>query len=300
MTSSNQRRELQAVAGALASYFAGGGGPSHGSIGTAVSIAGHSEADEDMQQNKQDRVLRAIRTAQTNLVRDVIEELVGILRDGGFLAAEPDRTVRLRRAFERAGWTLDEEGFISWSHSTLSQPAPPVFMPPTSSAPAAAPLITSVQQAADQTAVLLRRLPDAVWSLIRRQRNRAGLVVEDEYDLQDLVEVALRLHFRDVRGEEHSPSYAGKSGRIDFLLRQEEVAVEVKVTHPGRGEKQIRDELIIDFNEYSAHPSVKHVVAVVYDLAHTFKNPDGFVHDLTKAYGALTVTVVVATWPQGS
>lgn len=44
----------------------------------------------------------------------------------------------------------------------------------------------------------------------------------DEYDLQDLVESLLRFLYNDVRPEERTPSYAGSSSVMDFLLRDAE------------------------------------------------------------------------------
>lgn len=45
------------------------------------------------------------------------------------------------------------------------------------------------------------------------------LFLEDEYDVQDLPHALLLLYFDDVRAEEWTPSYAGKSARMDFLLK---------------------------------------------------------------------------------
>jgi hypothetical protein len=67
-------------------------------------------------------------------------------------------------------------------------------------------------------------------SLLRRHDNRATVTISDEYDVQDLMHALLRLHFEDVRAEEVSPSYAGSSSRMDFLLKREKVVVEVKMT----------------------------------------------------------------------
>lgn len=72
--------------------------------------------------------------------------------------------------------------------------------------------------------------------LVVRRRGRPEFRVEDEYDLQDLVESLLRFLYNDVRPEERTPSYAGSSSVMDFLLRDDGVAVEVKATRPGRSE----------------------------------------------------------------
>lgn len=46
----------------------------------------------------------------------------------------------------------------------------------------------------------------------------------------------IRMSYKDVRPEQRTPSYAGSSSVMDFLLRDDGVAVEVKATRPGRSE----------------------------------------------------------------
>ena len=45
-----------------------------------------------------------------------------------------------------------------------------------------------------------------------------------------LLHALLLLYFDDIRAEEWTPSYAGKSARMDFLLKNEGVVIEVKKT----------------------------------------------------------------------
>lgn len=56
--------------------------------------------------------------------------------------------------------------------------------------------------------------------LKRRHAGRPTLEIKDEYDVQDLLNAILRLHFEDVRPEEWTPSYAGGNNRMDFLLKR--------------------------------------------------------------------------------
>jgi hypothetical protein len=83
---------------------------------------------------------------------------------------------------------------------------------------------------------------------------------------------------------------------MDLHLREGSIAVEVKVTATGRGERQIKPELLVDINDYREHPRVETLVAVVYDLAGTFENPVGFEHDLGGMRDGLDVRVVVVPW----
>lgn len=64
--------------------------------------------------------------------------------------------------------------------------------------------------------------------LLIRRENRSTLEITDEYDVQDLLHSLLRLYFDDVRPEEWAPSYAGSSSRMDFLLKEIKIVIEVK------------------------------------------------------------------------
>lgn len=54
-----------------------------------------------------------------------------------------------------------------------------------------------------------------------RRRNRTPFEVKDEYDVQDILEALLRVHFDDVRPEEPNPTISGQSSRVDFFLKRE-------------------------------------------------------------------------------
>jgi hypothetical protein len=110
-----------------------------------------------------------------------------------------------------------------------------------------------------------------------RYENRPTLRIKDEYDVQDLLHVLLRVHFEDIR-----PSYAGTSSRVDFLLKSEQIVIEAKITRPGRGNKEIANELTIDVARYRSHHDCKKLICLIYDAGGVIKNPRGFQADLTQ------------------
>ena len=61
-----------------------------------------------------------------------------------------------------------------------------------------------------------------------RHNSRETLKIKDEYDVQDLFHSLLQLYFEDIRPEEWTPNYAGGSLRMDFLLKQEQIVIEIK------------------------------------------------------------------------
>jgi hypothetical protein len=108
----------------------------------------------------------------------------------------------------------------------------------------------------------------------------------------------LRLHFDDVRPEEWTPSYAGNSSRIDFLLPRERTIVEVKMTRQALGQREVADELIIDIARYAKAPNVDSLICFVYDPQKRCPNPAALENDLTQRVGSLRVVAVVC--PHGT
>ncbi len=118
--------------------------------------------------------------------------------------------------------------------------------------------------------------------LKNRYNNRPTVTVDDEYDVQDLMNSLLRINFEDVRKEEYTPSYAGGSTRIDFLLKREKILIEVKKTRTTLKDKDVGNQLIIDIAHYRSHPDCKHLICFVYDPDNLIVNPRGLEDDLNK------------------
>jgi hypothetical protein len=133
--------------------------------------------------------------------------------------------------------------------------------------------------------------------LQQRHDNRQTIEVNDEYDVQDLFHALLKLEFEDIRTEEWTPRYAGKSSRMDFLLKNEQIVVETKKTRKGLGEKEICDQLIIDIARYKSHADCKLLFCFVYDPDSLIANPAGIEKDLTRENNGVNVLVLVA--PKG-
>jgi len=127
-----------------------------------------------------------------------------------------------------------------------------------------------------------------------RHGGRPPLIVEDEYDVQDIFRALLALHFDDIRPEEYVPSCAGASSRMDFLLKREKIVVEIKKTRKGLTEKEVGEQLIVDIERYSGHPSCETLVCFVYDPDGWIANPTGITNDLSRQGEGLEVRVIIA------
>ncbi len=140
---------------------------------------------------------------------------------------------------------------------------------------------------------VLRNFDKVTRQLRRRHEGRSPYQIADEYDVQDLLHAILLAYFEDVRPEEYTPSYAGTASRIDFLLKAEKAAIEVKFANAKLRDKHIGEQLIIDIAKYQAHPDCSTLYCLVYDPDRNIANPSGLEHDLSSMHGRIAVTVIV-------
>ncbi len=129
--------------------------------------------------------------------------------------------------------------------------------------------------------------------LRNRHSGRETLDVRDEYDVQDLLHAILKLNFSDIRKEEWTPSYAGGSSRMDFLLKDEQIVIEVKKTRVGLDDKELGKQLIEDKSKYKAHPDCKKLICFTYDPEGRIMNPKGLQSDLNQDGQDFKVVIVI-------
>lgn len=140
---------------------------------------------------------------------------------------------------------------------------------------------------------ICRGFSEFLFPLARRQRDRPAIAMEDEYDVQDFLHGLLRIFFDDVRPEDFSPERAGARSRIDFVLKQERIVVEAKMTRAGLGAARVGEELIVDIERYRGHPDCDALVALVYDPERQIGNRRTLETDLSGERDGLVVRVVV-------
>jgi hypothetical protein len=156
----------------------------------------------------------------------------------------------------------------------------------------------NLNNAPEQSPLLLIEQICSRFHLVARQLRsrhdqRTTLDVQDEYDVQDLMYALLYLHFVDIRREEYTPSYAGKASRMDFLLKQESIVIELKMTRAGLGPKELSTQLIEDIERYKTHPDCQSLVCFVYDPAGLIPNPRGIEADLKRDQNPFPVRVLI-------
>ena len=140
---------------------------------------------------------------------------------------------------------------------------------------------------------LARNFHSVAHQLNHRYDSRQGFTVTDEYDVQDLFHAMLLAFFEDVRSEEGTPSHAGKNSRIDFLLKAEQIVVEIKKTRRGLTANKVGEELTIDKEYYRSHPDCKAFIAFVYDPERYIDNPRGLEKDLSRSSDDMLIKIII-------
>lgn len=143
---------------------------------------------------------------------------------------------------------------------------------------------------------ILNRFDRAVRQLKRRYDNRPTITINDEYDVQDFLHSILKCYFDDLRPEDYTPNSAGSSSRVDFVLKKEQIIIEVKFATPKLTDKKVGEQLIIDIKRYETHPDCKTLFCFVYDPDGNIKNPIALENDLSGIHGKnnLKVKLIIA------
>jgi hypothetical protein len=211
---------------------------------------------------------------------DSLAVLGNILEE--FMDTEPKEradAVAWKADRERVVKVLEENGFRYYRGGrVLPTGAPPEEAYPLATATHSGPRKPSGID--ELLLVLVKNLPRAMHPLTHRRKGAVALSFSTEYDVQDLLHALLRPWVADIRPEEFTPSYAGSSTRMDFLLPAHRLVLELKFVRDGNHAKKIGDELIIDIDHYRKHPSCDALWCVVFDPQHLIPNAEGLKNDL--------------------
>ena len=152
---------------------------------------------------------------------------------------------------------------------------------------------TDIQSATARIVQLAESFHRVALRLRTRRSGREPILINDEYDCQYILGALLETKFNDIRPEEWGLSYAGSSSRVDFLLKDESILVEMKMTRLGLADRKLGEELIVDIAHYKARSDCKALICFVYDPDHRLVNARGIENDLSKMTDDLNVRVLV-------
>jgi len=198
---------------------------------------------------------------------NTIADLIGINHDP--LAEYKQRRDRLNGVLEEHGFRYFRGGRVLPNGEMPLSPSPSNQ----SSASTVEPRQPSTIEELLQT--LVCGLPRAMHPLVHRRQGAQSLTFESEWDIQDLLHSQLRSWVADIRPEEFTPSYAGSSTRMDFLLRAHRLVLETKRVRDKAHAANVGNELIIDIEHYRRHPDCDRLWCVVYDPLQLITNPSG-------------------------
>ena len=80
--------------------------------------------------------------------------------------------------------------------------------------------------------------------------------------------------------------------RVDFLLKNEKIVIEVKKTRQGLADKELGDQLIIDVERYKTHPDCQKLICFVYDPEERIGNPNGIINDLNRQHNGFVKVII--------
>ena len=217
----------------------------------------------------------------------VFEGLVGINHDP--VAVYKEKRARLNAVLEEHGFRYFRGGRI-----IPKDGVPPGPMPETVNTSRDPQSPSSVEELLQ---TLLKGLPRAMHPLEHRRKDARSLTFESEYDIQDLIHSQLRPWVSDIRPEECTPSYAGSATRMDFLLPDHKLVIEIKRVRDKTHASKVGDELIVDIEHYRRHQCCDRLWCAVYDPDLLIKNPTGMISDLegnrSTPDGSVSVHVLV-------
>ncbi|PCJ28515.1 MAG: hypothetical protein COA97_00760 [Flavobacteriales bacterium] len=139
--------------------------------------------------------------------------------------------------------------------------------------------IKYVNKSADeQVRDILNNFSNAVKKInVNRRKGHSEYEIKDEYDVQDILYVILKSVFPNLRDEDPIPKVGGKSTKIDLIMREENILIEVKmIKEKDSNETHFIEELKIDFESYHECQWLKKLFCFVYDPLKKTKDISNF------------------------
>ena len=106
---------------------------------------------------------------------------------------------------------------------------------------------------------------DLALAFSQRRKGKTTIEVEDEYDIQDILYVALKPSFPDLEREEPTPKDLGSNKRIDLVSASHKIVIELKIVRDKEHAHDVFDEIKIDVQSYHTHPACKELIFFIYD-----------------------------------
>ncbi len=128
--------------------------------------------------------------------------------------------------------------------------------------------IKYINKSADQMVrEILNNFSNAIQKIIKnRRKDHPEFKIKDEYDVQDILYVILKSIFPNLRDEDAIGKVGAKTTKIDLIIREERILVEVKmIKEKDSNETHFIEELKVDFESYHECKWLKKLFCFVYD-----------------------------------
>lgn len=137
------------------------------------------------------------------------------------------------------------------------------------------------------------RFTEIVTPLKDRDAGKEPLRMDKEADVQYLLEGLLRLHFDTVHPESYLEEHSMVKPRIDFLLKDHNIGIEVKRPSETRRAKRIGKEIAQAKEKYRLDSNIDTLLVFVYDPDRRITNAIEFENDFSEETSKLTTKVTV-------
>lgn len=125
--------------------------------------------------------------------------------------------------------------------------------------------------------IILSNFSNAITKITSRREKHENYKINDEYDVQDILYVILKSIFPTLIEEDPIPRVGSQSTKIDLLLREEKILIEVKmIKEKDTNENKFIKELKEDFESYHACQWLEKLICFIYDPYKKTKDNQNF------------------------
>jgi hypothetical protein len=117
-------------------------------------------------------------------------------------------------------------------------------------------------------------------NLTDRRRGKTAFVIQDEYDVQDMLFLILKAYYPSAYRESTAIEIGKGDTIIDIIIPEHNIVIEVKIILEKAKTKTIVKELKEDFESYHSHTYCKHLIAFIYDPLTVIDDPNKIITDM--------------------
>ena len=126
--------------------------------------------------------------------------------------------------------------------------------------------------------LLFNYLKEAILEFEKRNKSK----FKNELELQNFIYSTLRALFVSVEFEDPTEKICGKFNRLDFVLKEHKIIIEVKYVRDKRHGTTVSEELSVDFPRYKLSPYGETIINYIYDPNNYITNQSLFKKQLKK------------------